>query len=132
MTLTPMPTLQPSQATEFRARLRERAQQLRGEIREVLERSADETHANIAERARDVEDDSFSNLIVGLNSADIDRDGDEIRRIDSPLARLSDGSYGPCIDCDLEIPMGRLQAEPTAERCIRCQELYEKTHATAS
>ena len=126
-----MNTLQPSQATEFRARLRERAQQLRGEIREVLERSTDETHANIAERARDIEDDSFSNLIVDLNFSDIDRDADEIRRIDAALTRISDGSYGTCVDCDQAIPMARLEAEPTAERCIRCQERFEKTHATA-
>jgi DnaK suppressor protein len=127
-----MTTLQPSQATEFRARLRERAQQLRAEIRDVLERSEDETHANIAERARDVEDDSFSNLIVDLNYADIDRDADEIRRIDAALTRLSDGTYGTCIDCGQDIPLTRLNAEPTAERCVRCQELFEKTHATAN
>ena len=123
--------LQPSQATELKARMRERAAQLRGEIREVLERSNDETHANIAERARDIEDDSFSNLIVDLNYADIDRDADELRRIDSALTRLSDGSYGTCVDCGQDIPVARLNAEPTAERCIRCQELFEKTHATA-
>ena len=123
--------LQPSQATELKARMRERAAQLRGEIREVLERSNDETHANIAERARDIEDDSFSNLIVDLNYADIDRDADELRRIDSALTRLSDGSYGTCVDCGQDIPLARLNAEPTAERCIRCQELFEKTHATA-
>jgi DnaK suppressor protein len=127
-----MAHLQPSQATEFRTRLRERAQQLRGEIQEVLERSTDETHANIAERARDLEDDSFSNLIVDLNFSDIDRDADEIRRIDGALTRLSDGSYGTCIDCDQDIPMARLEAEPTAERCIQCQERFEKTHATAN
>ncbi len=126
-----MPMLQPSQATELKARMRERAAQLRGEIREVLERSNDETHANIAERARDIEDDSFSNLIVDLNYADIDRDADELRRIDSALTRLSDGSYGTCVDCGQDIPLARLNAEPTAERCIRCQELFEKTHATA-
>jgi RNA polymerase-binding protein DksA len=127
-----MAHLQPSQATEFRTRLRERAQQLRGEIQEVLERSTDETHANIAERARDLEDDSFSNLIVDLNFSDIDRDANEIRRIDGALTRLSDGSYGTCIDCDQDIPMARLEAEPTAERCIQCQERFEKTHATAN
>ena len=126
-----MPMLQPSQATELKAHMRERAAQLRGEIREVLERSNDETHANIAERARDIEDDSFSNLIVDLNYADIDRDADELRRIDSALTRLSDGSYGTCVDCGQDIPLARLNAEPTAERCIRCQELFEKTHATA-
>jgi RNA polymerase-binding protein DksA len=117
------------QTTSMKSRLRARAAQLRGEIQHTLERSSDESHVRIAEQARDTEDDSFSNLIVDLNLAEIDRDADELRRIDTALHRLSEGSYGLCEDCGQRIPEARLEAEPTALRCIRCQELYEKTHA---
>ena len=127
-----MTSLNPQQSTTMKARLRERAAQLRNEIQHTLERSSDETHVRIAEQARDTEDDSFSNLIVDLNLAEIDRDADELRRIDSALARLSEGSYGVCEDCGQRIPEARLAAEPTAIRCVRCQELYEKTHAGTS
>src|SRR5262245_22488030 len=124
-----MTSLSPQQTVDFKARLRGRATQLRGEIQRTLERSSDETHVRIAEQARDTEDDSFSNLIVDLNFAEIDRDADELRRIDSALARLSEGSYGLCEDCGQRIPQARLEAEPTALRCIQCQEIHEKTHA---
>jgi RNA polymerase-binding protein DksA len=86
----------------------------------------------ISEPARDPEDDSFSNLIVDVNLSEIDRDADELRRIDSALGRLNDGSYGLCADCDRAIPIARLEAEPTALRCVQCQELFEKTHASQS
>jgi RNA polymerase-binding protein DksA len=124
-----MTSLNAEQSTTMRARLRERATQLRAEIRSTLERSADETHVKIAEQARDTEDDSFSNLIVDLNLAEIDRDASELQRIDTALARINEGSYGQCESCGLEIPQARLQAEPTALRCVQCQELFEKTHA---
>lgn len=124
-----MTTLNPHQTTAMKSRLHERAAQLRGEIQRTLERSSDETHVQIAEQARDTEDDSFSNLIVDLNLAEVDRDASELRRIDTALARLSEGSYGLCEDCAQRIPQARLEAEPTALRCVRCQELYEKTHA---
>jgi DnaK suppressor protein len=127
-----MTSTEPRQTATMKARLRERAAQLRGEIQHTLERSSDETHVRIAEQARDTEDDSFSNLIVDLNLAEIDRDADELRRIDTALARLSEGSYGSCEDCGQRIPEARLEAEPTALRCIRCQELYEKTYAVGS
>ena len=127
-----MTSTEPRQTATMKARLRERAAQLRGEVQHTLERSSDETHVRIAEQARDTEDDSFSNLIVDLNLAEIDRDADELRRIDTALARLSEGSYGSCEDCGQRIPEARLEAEPTALRCIRCQELYEKTHAVGS
>jgi len=127
-----MTSTEPRQTATMKARLRERAAQLRGEIQQTLERSNDETHVRIAEQARDAEDDSFSNLIVDLNLAEIDRDADELRRIDTALVRLSAGSYGLCEDCGQRIPEARLEAEPTQLRCIRCQELYEKTHAVGS
>ena len=124
-----MTSTDPRPSTTMKTRLHERAAQLRGEIQRTLERSSDETHVRIAEQARDTEDDSFSNLIVDLNLAEIDRDADELRRIDTALARLSEGSYGLCEDCGQRIPQARLEAEPTALRCIQCQELYERTHA---
>ena len=127
-----MTSLNAEQSTTMRARLRERASQLRAEIRSTLERSADETHVGIAEQVRDDEDDSFSNLIVDLNLAEIDRDAGELRRIDTALARINEGSYGQCESCGQDIPQARLQAEPTALRCVRCQELFEKTHAVGA
>jgi RNA polymerase-binding protein DksA len=124
-----MTSFNPQQSTTMKARLRERAAQLRNEIQHTLERSSDETHVQIAEQARDTEDDSFSNLIVDLNLAEVDRDAGELRRIDTALARISEGSYGLCESCGQDIPEARLQAEPTALRCVKCQELYERTHA---
>lgn len=119
-------------ASAIQARLNERAVQLREEIRETLARSNDETHVRIAEAVRDEGDDSFSDLIVDLNFADIDRDAQELRRIDGALVRLKDGSYGQCEDCDQPIAPARLEAEPTASRCIACQERYERTYASPS
>ncbi|HEY8539908.1 MAG TPA: TraR/DksA family transcriptional regulator [Steroidobacteraceae bacterium] len=114
----------------FKNRLRERANQLRAEIRSTLERSSDETHVRIAEQVRDMEDDAFSNLIVDLNLSEIERDAEELRRIEAALRRAKDGSFGLCVDCGAAIPKPRLEAELAALRCVRCQALFEKTHAT--
>jgi len=127
-----MTPLNQDELLHFKILLRERSDQLRGEIRSTLQRSSDETHVRVAEQARDMEDDSFSNLIVDLNFSEIERDADELRRIEAALRRTNDGSYGLCADCDAVIPKPRLEVEPTAMRCVRCQELYEKTHATAN
>lgn len=119
------------QALGFKNRLRDRAAQLRDEVQRARERSLQETPANIADRARDSEDDSFADLIVHTNLAEMDRDVDELRMIDSALQRISAGTYGECSDCGQPIATARLEAEPTAERCLTCQELYEKTHASS-
>jgi DnaK suppressor protein len=37
------------------------------------------------------------------------------------LARIEQSRYGQCVDCDHEIPEGRLDALPDAARCVNCQ-----------
>lgn len=37
-------------------------------------------------------------------------------------ARIESGGYGVCIECGLPIGFARLSAEPTAARCVSCQE----------
>jgi RNA polymerase-binding protein DksA len=124
--------LDQQQTLQFRSRLRERAEQLRGEVRQTLARSSEETPARIAEQVRDLEDESLSTLIVDTNLAEIDRDISELQLIDAALQRLSAGTYGVCVDCEQPIPLRRLEAEPTANRCVQCQERYEKTHLSSA
>ncbi|PUA82775.1 TraR/DksA family transcriptional regulator [Nocardioides currus] len=45
---------------------------------------------------------------------------DHLAEIEAALARLEDGSYGACETCGLPIPPGRLEARPTARRCVTC------------
>jgi len=116
----------------LQSRLLAREAQLRGEIDATVAKSSGESHVRVAEAARDAADDSFSNLIVDTNIAEVDRDLGELRRIGAALRRMKEGSYGSCEDCGKRIPEERLEAEPTALRCVACQERYEKMHATGA
>jgi DnaK suppressor protein len=42
------------------------------------------------------------------------------------LQRITEGSYGECLDCGAPIAEARLRAAPEAARCIACQEKREK------
>ncbi len=44
----------------------------------------------------------------------------ELKRIESALARIARGTYGCCALCDEEINERRLQVNPTIPLCIRC------------
>jgi len=121
-------TLDASQIEELRKSMRLRAGQLREEIRQTLLKSDEEQYLQIADQVRDLEAESFADLMVDVNLAEIDRDLDELRLIDSAFARMSDGSYGRCEDCDLPIEIERLSATPFASRCFDCQSAFERTH----
>jgi RNA polymerase-binding transcription factor DksA len=40
--------------------------------------------------------------------------------IEAALDRLSDGRYGACVACGRPIEGGRLEARPSAARCLAC------------
>jgi RNA polymerase-binding protein DksA len=121
-------TLDPRQLEELRRTLRARARQLRDEIHQTLVKSDDEQYTMIADQVRDLEDDSFADLMVDVNLAEIDRDLQELRLIDAAFLRIGDGSYGQCDACGSPIEFERLRATPFASRCFDCQSSYERTH----
>lgn len=51
------------------------------------------------------------------------RQGDRLGRIKSALERIEDGEYGECLNCLTEIPMARLEIDPSIECCVSCSEL---------
>ncbi len=55
-----------------------------------------------------------------------ERETAELNAIDAALQRIADGSYGLCIDCGVQIPTARLHANPTALRCVTCQDQQER------
>ncbi|WP_316861611.1 TraR/DksA family transcriptional regulator [uncultured Cohaesibacter sp.] len=50
----------------------------------------------------------------------------ELQRIEQAVKRLEDGDYGYCIECDAEIPLKRLEIDPTAVLCVECAAKKEK------
>jgi DnaK suppressor protein len=45
-----------------------------------------------------------------------------LRNVRAALARIRDGSFGTCIECESAISRKRLQAVPWASLCIKCQD----------
>jgi DnaK suppressor protein len=48
-----------------------------------------------------------------------------LREIEGALERLSDGTYGTCMDCGMPVSRKRLDALPWARYCVTCQERYQ-------
>jgi RNA polymerase-binding transcription factor DksA len=48
---------------------------------------------------------------------------EHLAEVDRAVARLDDASYGTCERCGDPIPAGRLEARPTARRCMACASL---------
>jgi RNA polymerase-binding transcription factor DksA len=126
-----MDTLTRKEVSRFAALLNERKQRLLEEIRAVLARSGAERYADLVGEAGDAGDQSVADLLRDVAHAEVARDVGEVRDIVGAESRIAAGTYGVCIDCGAAVGQPRLTAYPSAKRCFRCQEIREKTRASA-
>src|SRR5574340_774582 len=115
-----MADLSKEDAARLKQALLQRQQQLIEEIRDELVRSGEQHYIDLAGRVTDLADESVADLLADLGAAMVDRQVIEMRAIEAALKRLAAADFGSCIDCGVDIPLARLQAYPTAERCIDC------------
>jgi DnaK suppressor protein len=54
-----------------------------------------------------------------------DRERQLLSKIDEALARMDEGSFGTCEDCEEAIEPRRLEARPVSTLCIACKEKQE-------
>ncbi len=66
----------------------------------------------------------YANLTMNLNLAE--RDSKYLVQLADALDRIEQGTYGICVVCRKLIPMVRLEAVPTATKCIECKHEVKK------
>lgn len=109
----------------FRRRLHEQLTFVRSRIREALLRADAEHYGQIAGQVHDAQDESLADLLVDVSLDEIDRDVQAVRDVDAAQHRILSRTYGRCLDCGEPIPFKRLDAYPTAKRCLDCQVRHE-------
>ncbi len=120
-----MPELSEKQLQDFAQRLRSRREELREIIHRELADSRQEDYSELAGMVHDAGDESFAELLRGINLTNRARELEEIRDVEAALERIKNGIYGTCVDCNDAIAPERLDAYPTAKRCINCQSRHE-------
>jgi len=110
----------------LKKRLRTRAAVLRDEISAGLVKYDEDQYRVLADRVGDFEEQSVADLLADIDLSEIDRDVQELREIESALTRMAEGSYGYCVDCEEPVSYERLEKLPSAARCRRCQERFER------
>ena len=86
--------------------------------RETLQRLLNERAAALRE---EIGDDRMADLNAEPEVAALERDVIEWREVEAALGRVHEPDFGLCADCDADIPFARLQANPSAKRCVACQ-----------
>jgi DnaK suppressor protein len=102
-----------------RTQLLQRIAEQRGGLVSRADMAAEHDVRSLDDRAQAISerDDEFA-----MNEHETAELGD----IEAALERIDTGSYGQCTACGVAIAPARLQAYPTAKRCIDCQTVAEQ------
>ena len=106
------------QLTQLKAAMQQRYLELQEEIRSELAHTGNGLDISLADNIDNIPDD--------IDTALIDKQIIEMRELEISLKQFRELEFGDCIDCDNEIGFERLMAYPSAQRCIQCQNKYEK------
>ncbi|MDO9220737.1 MAG: TraR/DksA C4-type zinc finger protein [Thiobacillus sp.] len=127
-----MPPITPLQLDQLVMQLKRDYQALLIEVRQELEQVGEQHRIDLLNNEPgDSGDESMASTLADFNVAVVDRHVHALRDIEAALRRVTDAAYGVCIDCGDAIEFSRLQAYPTAKRCIVCQERHERGYAQA-
>jgi len=116
----------------MRVQLDDREAELRSVLGTLQAELTDEANQHFNGEAEDMADEGERRIRTAVRSLEQDRDMAELREIAVAKGRMTHGQYGTCLDCGLDIPSARLEARPTALRCIACQQAFEASHPSVS
>ncbi len=117
--------LSESQMALLENKLRDQQAALRAEVQGERAESDSERDRRSAREVQDRGDEANTDQWREANAAMIDHHVDEISGIQAALSRVDSGTYGLCVDCGESIGFQRLQAYPSANRCLECQSKAE-------
>ncbi len=122
-----MPSLSTQQIQHLTGLMDQRYAREMKEIGSVVARSRDEQRQEImAGRPSDMLDAALAEMTLAADYAVVRQDVQDVRDIIAARRRLAAGTYGVCVDCSEDIGYARLEAYPTAKRCIGCQRAREE------
>ena len=113
------------QALELVCVIDDRRSALLGELRQDMDQARAGALGELDGPA-DPGDESVARMIAELDQAEVSREVGELRQLEAARRRFDEGVYGVCTDCSMEIDYRRLRVQPSAIRCIHCQERFEK------
>ncbi|MCR4315374.1 MAG: hypothetical protein NUW37_03385 [Planctomycetes bacterium] len=123
-----------SELVDFREKLLQKRSEILGDVEKLEEEALKESEQDNTGDA--VGDHATDNFEQGLSLGLLESEAETLRKIDSALKRLDNGSFGVCVDC-AAVPLnecptcpliaeGRLRHIPWAERCVQRQEVFER------
>lgn len=107
--------------TKFRKTLLEEKQRIMNQSKNTLRTELAVSPDDLPDETDLAASEVNQNLVFKLR----DRERLLLGKIDEALARIDEGSFGVCLECEEAIEPRRLEARPVSTLCIACKEAEE-------
>lgn len=112
-----MPQITPEQIATFEKRLLARKKELE-ELEQISKSSTKTVTLDQSRVGRLSRMDALQGQAMAAETAR--RRRDEIQRIRAALRRIESDDFGYCVKCDEEIPLSRIEFDPSSPTCLSC------------
>ena len=120
-----MDTYDTRMAPRFHQLLVERAAQLR----KILDAEALPAESGGTHEVTDFKDAASDATLTAVNEVQATHAAQELEQVLAALRRMTEKTYGICLDCGNPIDLRRLAALPATAYCTACQSIHEKARA---
>src|SRR4051794_11617922 len=100
------------QINSLKSSLHSHQARLQSQVRTAIEHRKEESYKDLADTVLDIGDASVAKHLFDLETSIIEMRVNELHAIDAAKTRLSEGSYGECMDCGEDIDYQRLAVYP--------------------
>ena len=116
-----MDSYQAAMAPHFRNLLVQHAR-----LRECLQHELAAVQGSAGRDVADFKDFAAAQATAEVEEVQAEQAAATLQQIRAALRRVSDGTYGECLDCGDPIDLRRLIAVPAAAYCAACQSMHER------
>ena len=110
--------------SSYRTQLLMLRARLRGDVSQLadaaLKKSRTEANGDLSSMPIHMADIGSDNFEQEFTLSLMENEGVALKKIESSLERIEEGSYGLCEECGAKIPKTRLNAIPYATQCVKC------------
>lgn len=114
------------QLAQFKIKLLDSVILLRADIYDILQNSTHSSHHLVATQLQKLCNDQLLDLLLKIELPLISHKTDKIKNIDAALNNIDIAMFGLCSDCEEPIEIERLNENPTIQRCLSCENGYNK------
>ena len=99
---------------------------IRAEIVGDVKKAHQNGKSNEAEQMADISDDAARSYDKKLQGDLEEQEWAKLKQLETALEKIENEEYGTCAECEIEIPLARLEIMPYAEFCTQCLGKMEK------